>query len=73
MSGLLLQSLITYSSITVNNKSIDLSGSGKVSFKAPYNAINITFTPTNSSLSYYEVRITAANADYDIGVGQRAY
>lgn len=69
----LVTPLVTYNSISINGKSVALSNSCKASFEAPYNKININLTPTNCSLSQYEVRVTQADANYDIGVGQLAY
>ena len=65
--------IVTYSSITINGVSIALSGSCKASFNPPYNRIDVTIIPTSCSLSYYEVRVTKADAAHDIGVGALAY
>lgn len=71
--------IVTYSSIKLGNKisgtdillqntSSEVSSHTKVSFQPPYNKIYVTFS-SNISLSYYEVRVTAAIANWDIGVG----
>ena len=44
----------------------------KVSYSAPSNVIYVEATP-NSSISYFEVRVTAIDAAYGIGVGVKAY
>ena len=49
--------LLRYDSIKIANIDIALSSTNKVSFKSPYNKIDIKFTPTNGSIEYYEVRI----------------
>lgn len=65
---------VTYKSITINSVEVALSSStAKVSFESPYNRINIVMRPTESSLSYYEVRVTKENEAYDIGLGNLAY
>lgn len=65
--------IVIYKSIKVASNDIALSGKGKVSFIAPYNKVDIIMYPTNCSLSYYEVRITKEDENFDIGVGQLAY
>ena len=65
--------LVRYDSIKINNIDVALSSEGRASFTAPYNRIDIKFTPTNCSLSYYEVRITEEEDECDIGVGNLAY
>jgi hypothetical protein len=69
----LVTPIVEYNSITIDGQDILLSSSCRASFKSPYNKIEIKMTPTASSLSYYEVRVTSAAEDYDIGVGQLAY
>jgi len=64
---------INYKSITINNTEILLGGSVKCSFQAPYNKIDIVMRPIESSISYYEVRSTYGNADWDIGAGKLLY
>lgn len=65
--------LIEYTSIKIHDKEVELDGAARVSFSSPYNQIDITFQPTNTSLSYYEVRVTEDGEPYDIGVGNCAY
>jgi len=65
--------LVRYDSIKIGTIDVALSSEGRVSFNAPYNRVDIRFTPTNCSLSYYEVRITGVNDPYDIEVGNLAY
>jgi hypothetical protein len=65
--------LIEYTSIKLNGTEVELNGIARVSFSSPYNKIDITFQPTNTSLSYYEVRVTEDSESYDIGIGNRAY
>ncbi len=65
--------LIEYTSIKIHGKEVELDGAARVSFSSPFNRIDITFQPTNTSLSYYEVRVTEDGEPYDIGVGNRAY
>lgn len=65
--------LVRYDSIKIGTIDVALSSDGRVSFNAPYNRVDVRFTPTNCSLSNYEVRITEATADWDIGVGNLAY
>lgn len=69
----LVTPLVTYNSIKIGQADVSLSQRVRASFNAPHNRIDVTMTPTNCSLSYYEVRITAVDADYDIGVGKLAY
>jgi len=69
----LVTPLVTYNSITIGSTDITLSSTGRVSFNPPYNRIDVVMTPTNCSLSYYEVRITAADAAWDIETGTLAY
>ena len=66
--------LVRYDSIKIGTVDVALSSEGRVSFNAPYNRVDIKFTPTNCSLSYYEVRITRddSSTPYDIGVGTLA-
>lgn len=63
---------LEYLSIKLAGNEIALSSSCIASFKPPYNQIDIKLKPTNTELSYYEVRITGADESYDIGVGTRA-
>ncbi len=65
-------SLVRYDSIELNNTEVALDGAYKVSFSPPYNKINLTFSLVESSLSYYEVRVTREADPYDIGVGTLA-
>jgi len=65
----LLRPEVTYT-ITLNGTQIPVDGSAKVSFKSPFNKIYINVKPTNTSLSYFEARVTTYNADYGIGVGK---
>lgn len=55
--------LVRYDSIKIGTIDVALSSEGRVSFNAPYNRVDVRFTPTNCSLSNYEVRITEATAD----------
>ena len=64
---------INYKSIKVNNVDIALSSTAAVSFQPPYNRIDIVMRPIESAPSYYEVRITKENEEYDIGLGILAY
>lgn len=75
--------VVTYKSVKLGNKisgtdilmqntSQETSSHTRVSYNAPYNKIYVTFRPS-VSLSYYEVRVTQANADWDIGVGALAW
>ena len=65
--------LVTYNSIAINGQSISLEGDCRASFSSPFNKIDITMTPTNCSLSCYEVRVTEVDEPYDIEVGNQAY
>ena len=65
--------LVNYDSIKINGIDVALSSTGRVSFTDPYNKIDIKFTPTNCSLSYFEVRITEEEDLFDIEVGELAY
>lgn len=65
--------LISYDSIELNGQEVELDGTYKVSFSSPYNKIDITFSPLNTSLTYYEVRVTLEDDPYDIEVGSLAY
>lgn len=65
--------IVKYDSIKINDIDVTLSSTCKASFSPPYNKINIQMTPTNCSLSYYEVRVTGSEDLYDIGVGKLAY
>jgi hypothetical protein len=67
--------LLEYTSIQLNGTEVELNGTARarVSFSSPYNKIDITFKPTNTSLSYYEARVTEDGEPYGIGVGNRAY
>ena len=60
---------VEYSSLSIAGKEILLSSSCRASFKPPFNRIDVTIKPKNTSLSYYEVRITKADEDWDIGIG----
>jgi hypothetical protein len=69
----LVTPLVSYDAIKINGVDISLSSKCRASFIAPYNKINIEMTPTNCSLSYFEVRVTESEESYDIGVGANAY
>lgn len=69
----LVTPLVSYDTIKINGVDISLSSKCRASFIAPYNKINIEMTPTNCSLSYFEVRVTGSEESYDIGVGANAY
>ena len=69
----LVTPLVAYESIKIHNRDILLSSEARASFRSPYNQISIKMTPTNCSLSYYEVRVTEAESEYDIGKGTQAY
>lgn len=63
--------LVRYDSISINGKEIAMgSTTCRASYNSPYNKINVTLTPTNCSLSYYEVRVTRADEPYDIQTGE---
>ena len=64
---------VEYISVSIAGKNILLASSCRASFKPPFNKIDVKIQPTNTSLSYYEVRITKADEDWDIGVGKLAY
>lgn len=72
---MLLESpLVNYNQISINGVPINLgTDSCRASFQAPFNKIDVSLTPTNCSLSYYEVRVTRAEDPYDIEVGSLAY
>lgn len=72
---MLLESpLVNYNSISINGNQIALGTSYcRVSFEPPHNKIDVSITPTNCSLRYYEVRVTRAEDPYDIEVGSLAY
>lgn len=72
---MLLESpLVSYNSISVNGTSILMDSSTcRVSFEPPFNKIEVSMTPTNCSLSYFEVRVTRVDDPYDIEVGELAY
>ena len=63
---------VEYISLKIASKDILLSSSCRASFKPPFNKIDVALRPKNSSISYYEVRITRADEDADIGVGTLA-
>lgn len=66
--------LVNYNSISVNGKQFELNSEDcRVSYKSPFNKIDVSMTPTNCSLSHYEVRVTKAEEPYDIEVGTLAY
>lgn len=65
--------IVNYKSIKINNQDITLSTICKASFTSPYNRIDFVINSTNVSLSYYEVRITREDDNYDIGIGVLAY
>lgn len=62
-------------SISINNQSITVNSENPIraSFNPPYNIISGTYKSTNISLSRFEIRITAADADFDIDLGTRPY
>jgi len=71
---MLLESpLINYNSIKINGIEIELETTCKASFSSPFNKIDFEMTPTNCSLSHFEVRVTGVDDAYDIGVGNLAY
>lgn len=65
--------VVEYVSIKIADTNILLSSSCRASFKPPYNRIDVTIKPKQYSLSYYEVRITKADEDWDIGKGTLAH
>jgi hypothetical protein len=65
--------VVDYNSIKINEVDVLLEQSCIASFSSPFNKINVTMTPTNCSLSYYEVRVTGVDEPYDIEVGNLAY
>jgi hypothetical protein len=62
-------SLVSYDSIKINNEEITLDGNYRVSFSPPYNKVDINFSLLESSLSYYEVRVTGEDDPYGVGEG----
>ena len=60
---------ILYKSIKIADTDILLSGSCKASFTSPYNQIKVKLVSQGQSLDCFEVRITKANEDWDIGKG----
>ena len=64
---------VEYISLSIAGKNILLASSCRASFKPPFNKIDVKIQPKNTSLSYYEVRITKADEEWDIGVGTLAY
>lgn len=66
-------SLVKYESIKLNNTEITLDGNYRVSFNPPYNKVDITFTLLETSLSYYEARVTADADSHGIGIGNLAF
>ena len=64
---------VEYISIKIADIDILLSSSCRASFKPPYNKIDVIIKPKKYSLSYYEVRITKADEEWDIGKGQLAH
>lgn len=66
--------LVNYNSISINGTPITMGASScRASFNPPFNKIDVSITPTNCSLSHYEVRVTRAEDPYDIEVGSLAY
>lgn len=63
---------VEYSSIKIAGTDILLSSSCRASFKSPFNRLDVTIKPKNTSISYYEVRVTKADEVADIGVGTLA-
>lgn len=59
--------LLQYKDPTING--VVVTNNCKASYQSPFNQIDIEATPIEGSISYYEVRITAADEPYDIGVG----
>jgi hypothetical protein len=60
---------IEYISLKIAGKDILLSSSCRASFKSPFNKIDVRLKPKNTAVSYYEVRVTKADEESDIGVG----
>ena len=54
--------------LSINGQSIIVNSTDPIraSFNPPYNVISGTYKSTNISLSRFEIRITAADADFDI-------
>ena len=61
--------------ISINGNSIIVNNADPIraSFNPPYNVISGTYKSTNISLSRFEIRITAADADFDVDLGTRPY
>ena len=61
--------------LSINGQSIIVNSTDPIraSFNPPYNVISGTYKSTNISLSRFEIRITAADADFDIDLGTRPY
>lgn len=69
---------IQYNSIKIITSFNGIQNSQTVSLNSTYSislssTLQIKMTPTNTSLSRYEVRVTKLNDNYDIGVGNLAY
>ena len=65
---------IEYTAIKIADKDILLASSScRASFKPPFNRLDIKMRPKNTSISYYEVRITKADEVADIGSGKLAF
>jgi hypothetical protein len=65
--------LVNYETIKVHDTDVLLGSQCKASFQHPYNKINITMTPTNCSLSQFDVRVTRSEDPWDIDQGVLAY
>lgn len=67
---------LTYVSDAVHTVDVGLSGKCKAAISKPSqgktNYITVSFTP-DKALTYYGVRITQKDEDYDIDLGTRAY
>ena len=68
---ILESSLVKFNSIKVNGKEIDQVG--RVSYNYPFNEIKFEMAVKNTSLNYFEVRVTNWEDEYDIEVGELVY
>ena len=61
--------------LSINGQNIIVNNTEPIraSFNPPYNRISGTYKSTNISLSRFEIRITAADDDFDIDLGTRPY
>lgn len=55
--------------ISLNGVEVSAENGCVASYNPPFNKIDIKLTLTDDALSYFEVRVTDINEDYDIGVG----